>query len=319
MNMSQNQRLLELYERLMSGEHIKKSVEAQHYQVSPKTIQRDIEDLRTMFAANGHVELPYNKKTNSYALSSYNRAINGSIAYALFKILFDSRAYTQEELHTIKDVLLNVTVVHDRKKVEALAKNELIHYTPVKKRSPLSLIESVWQLANASSHSQYVDIYYLKEHDKTASYRRIKPLGVMFSEYYFYIIAYDATKDDKFPITFRIDRIIDFTVLQTKFSQPHSSRFEEGMFRKRVQFMHTGELIHLKFKFTGRSPQAVLDRLPTAKLTKKDDHFIVTAEVFGRGIQMWLLSQAQYVEVLEPRSLRDEMKATIEHMLACYQ
>lgn len=318
MNMSQNQRLLELYERLMCGEQLKKSAEAEYYQVSPKTIQRDLEDLRTMFQQNGGIKLPYDKKKNTYALSHYPRAINGAIAYALFKILFDSRAYTNDELHTIKDVLMNLTVVDDRKTVETLAKNELLHYTPVKKRSPLSLIDSVWQLANASHQSQYVDIYYLKEHDKTASYRRIKPLGIIFSEFYFYIIAYDATKDDKFPITFRVDRIIDFTILDAKFSQPHSSRFEEGLFRKRVQFMHTGELIYLKFKFTGRSPQAVLDRLPTAKLTEKNGHFIVTAEVFGRGIQMWLLSQAQHIEVLEPRSLREEMKETIQQMLACY-
>lgn len=319
MNTSQNQRLLELYERLMRGERLHKAQAADHYQVSVKTIQRDIEDLRMMFESHDHVKLPYDKKTNSYALSHYKRAIDGSIAYALFKILFDSRAYTNEELHTIKDVLLNLTVVDDRKQVETLAKNELLHYTPVHKRSNLSLIGSVWLLANASHNSQFVDIYYLKEHDKTASYRRIKPLGVIFSEYYFYIIAYDATKDNKFPLTFRIDRIIDFTVLDTKFTQPHSSRFEEGMFRKRVQFMHTGELIYLKFKFTGRSPQAVLDRLPTAKLTEKDEHFIVTAEVFGRGIQMWLLSQAQHIEVLEPRSLREEMKETITQMLALYK
>ena len=56
--------------------------------------------------------------------------------------------------------------------------------------------------------------------------------------------------------------------------------------------MYTGELLNVKFKFTGTSPQAVLDRLPTAKIVNQlDNGLIFEAEVFGKGIKMWLLSQ----------------------------
>ena len=42
---------------------------------------------------------------------------------------------------------------------------------------------------------------------------------------------------------------------------------------------------------------AVLDRLPTAKIVKEDDNgWIVSAEVFGTGIDMWLRSQGQYIQ-----------------------
>ena len=78
--------------------------------------------------------------------------------------------------------------------------------------------------------------------------------------------------------------------------------------------MYTGELLKVKFKFTGPSPQAVLDRLPTATIIETlDGSFIFEAEVFGKGIKMWLLSQGEFVEVLGPKELRDEF-AKVSHI-----
>ena len=38
-------------------------------------------------------------------------------------------------------------------------------------------------------------------------------------------------------------------------------RFQDGEFRKLIQFMQTGEVENIKFRFTGSSIEAVLDRL----------------------------------------------------------
>lgn len=43
------------------------------------------------------------------------------------------------------------------------------------------------------------------------------------------------------------------------------------------------------------------------------------AEVFGKGIKMWLLSQAENLEVVEPKEFRDEMKRTIGEMAKNYE
>lgn len=78
----------------------------------------------------------------------------------------------------------------------------------------------------------------------------------------------------------------------------YSERFEEGEFRKRVQFMFPGSLIKLQFKYTGKSVEAILDRLPTARvLSEKDGATIIEAEVYGKGILMWLLSQGSTIEM----------------------
>ena len=107
-------------------------------------------------------------------------------------------------------------------------------------------------------------------------------------------------EDDLFPTIYRIDRIVDVTISDEHFRVPYAERFEEGEFRKRVQFMYGGKLQKIKFYFRGPSIEAVLDRLPTAQVLKQDEKgYLVQAEVFGKGIDMWLRTQGDWVEVID--------------------
>lgn len=84
--------------------------------------------------------------------------------------------------------------------------------------------------------------------------------------------------------------------------------------------MYAGELQHLRIRYTGRNVEAILDRLPTAEIVKKEEcGYIVEAEVYGKGIIMWLLSQGDNVEVLKPASIREEMKQLLSRMLEKYE
>lgn len=91
-------------------------------------------------------------------------------------------------------------------------------------------------------------------------------------------------------------------VLNEKFHIPYKDRFEEGEFRKRIQFMYGGKLKKVKFKYKGLDIDAILDRLPTAKVISENDGiYTVTAEVFGQGIDMWFRSQGENIEVIEEK------------------
>ena len=132
-----------------------------------------------------------------------------------------------------------------------------------------------------------------------------RSVGIMFSEYYFYLTAFIEDKsefenpNDLFPTIYRIDRIRSFEILDAHFYLPYRDRFEEGEFRKRVQFMYGGKLQTIRFRYKGPSLEAVLDRLPTAKVVQKDNEgWVIDAEVFGKGIEMWLRSQGDYVELM---------------------
>lgn len=144
--------------------------------------------------------------------------------------------------------------------------------------------------------------------DKVTVKRKVKPVAIMFSEYYFYLTAFIHDEEvrkkfdvinDSFPTIYRIDRIKKLMVLDEKFHIPYSSRFEEGEFRKRIQFMYGGKLQKVKFKYSGLDIDAILDRLPTAQvLAEEDGIYTVSAEVFGKGIDMWLKSQGNYITQL---------------------
>ena len=89
-------------------------------------------------------------------------------------------------------------------------------------------------------------------------------------------------------------------LFRSHFSIPYAERFEEGEFRKRIQFMYGGKLQKIRFRYMGADIDAVLDRLPTAIIEgEKEGGYVIKAEVFGKGIDMWLRSQGEAVEILE--------------------
>ena len=91
-----------------------------------------------------------------------------------------------------------------------------------------------------------------------------------------------------------------WTGLKETFKIPYKDRFEEGEYRKRIQFMQGGRMQRTKFWYQGGSIEAVLDRLPTAKILKEEDgRVLISAETFGKGIDIWLRSQGDFVEVIQ--------------------
>ena len=63
--------------------------------------------------------------------------------------------------------------------------------------------------------------------------------------------------------------------------------------------MYGGKLQKVKFKYSGLDIDAVLDRLPTARILDEEDGvYTVSAEVFGKGIDMWLRSQGENIKMM---------------------
>lgn len=305
-------RILYLYTKLINGEGINKAQEAEHFGVHQRSIQRDIDDLRAFFENQiaeglGDKQLVYDKSMNCYCLRSRDQAaLSNSEILAVCKILLESRSMCKSEMEPIIRKLVDACVPKkNRAVVKSLVANELFHY--VEPQHKKQFVERLWDIGNAVQEHRMLKITYEKQ-DGTVVERTVKPVGIMFSEFYFYLTAFIEgidrkvdyhNPDDIFPTIYRIDRIQAFTVLDKHFEIPYKDRFEEGEFRKRVQFMYGGKLRRIRFRYTGRNVEAVLDRLPTAKILEKDDAgYLLTAEVFGDGIDMWVRSQGDVVEMV---------------------
>ena len=85
--------------------------------------------------------------------------------------------------------------------------------------------------------------------------------------------------------------------------------------------MWPGKLQTIRFEFNGPSVQAVLDKLPTARIIERmgGRKYLIEAEVYGDGIKMWLLSQGAWVKVLAPANFVEEIKKEIQVMNAQYK
>lgn len=176
-------------------------------------------------------------------------------------------------------------------------------------RHRTKFIDQMWNFGQAVNESRYIEIDYYRTKDKKIVHRKLQPMAIMFSEYYFYLTAFiedeEVQKDfdvlnDSFPTIYRIDRIKLLKAMDEHFHIPCNSRFEEGEFRKRIQFMYGGRLQKVKFQYFGTDIDAILDRLPTAEvLDEQDGVYMVSAEVFGTGINMWIRSQGDNIKVIE--------------------
>lgn len=200
-------------------------------------------------------------------------------------------------MYGLIDTLTSLARKEDELIIQQMMANEKHLYVELQHKK--ELIDILWRISVAIQGKKYVWINYKREFDNEAKRRKLKPVGLMFSEFYFYMIAYLADIKNEYSIVYRVDKIESFEQTSVQFKVPYEERFQEGEFRKRVQFMYTGELITAKFKFTGPSIQAVLDRLPTAKIVERfDGGVIFEAEAFGESIHMWLMSQGKHVEIL---------------------
>lgn len=307
-------RVLQIYSKLLDGYVVNKAEEAEKYGVNERSIQRDIDHIRNFLDEDSERTgvintVVYDRIAKGYRLETiYQMRLQNSEVLALCKILLDSRAFTKAEMEEMLDKLISCCVpMVNQKRVKELIRNEEFHY--VEPRHKTRFIETMWDIGQAISESRYIEIDYYRTKDKSVVHRKLRPAAIMFSEYYFYLTAFiddeEVKKDfsvlnDSFPTIYRIDRIRSLKVLDERFNIPYSSRFEEGEFRKRIQFMYGGKLQKVKFKYTGPDVDAILDRLPTAQILDEDDGgYTISAEVFGSGINMWLRSQGTYVELLQ--------------------
>lgn len=303
------ERIISMYNRIMDGEVVNKAEEAKRFGVNERSIQRDLEDIRAYFANDYEAgrELVYDRSQKGYILlEKQKKTLTNSEILTVCKILLESRAMVKEEMYPIIDKLLQCCVPHGNyKKVSDLIGNEKFHY--LEPNHGKKFVETMWEIGNAVYEHRLMRVRYqkLKEPDKVM--RMIQPVGIMFSEYYFYLCAYICASEETpdipkrpFPTIYRIDRIAEYEVLNEHFHIPYRDRFEEGEFRKRIQFMFGGELRSIKFKYKGLSIEAVLDRFPTAKILENDETgWIISAEVYGDGVDIWLRGQGDLIEVID--------------------
>lgn len=320
MTRNKKTRTLELLYRAMKGEELSVKSMAEEYNVSTRSITRDITIIREFFEDNREIvsnnEIKYNPSTKKYTLEVENSLSNNEL-FAILKILIGTRAFSKEELKKIIDKMKKFTSQEARKIMEELIRKEEFHYKEVGKDCE-SVVGFLWNLAKCIREQREITVTYFKMSRELVK-RKLRPIAISFSEYYFYLFAYDIESNDEEPHILRIDRIKGLVEHRTKFKMPNTKKFDEGELRKRIQNMFYGENIKIKFEYTGPSIQAILDKMPTAKVVKKEAGInYVEAEVYGEGVKMIILSQGSTIKVTHPKEFALSIKEEIKKMSDLY-
>lgn len=310
-------RVLTIYNMLINNKTVNKSEMSMKFKVNEKTIRRDIAEIKNFFYENidefGEISIDYSRREKGYILNEMNSKCNEKEVLLLIKILLGSRGLCKKEVNGIIEKLIFNLEKKEKGIVRELIGNELRNYVSPKHSKELILM--IWDIEQAIRNRRRIKINYTKVNGEEQTVEII-PKGIIYSEYYFYLIADKKEIKDR---VYRVDRINSYKILLETFPMKELQGFQEGEFRKSIQFMQKDDLIKTKFEFKGESVEVILDRVPTANVIKKEKgKYILEAKVYKRGIKMWFLSQGKKIKVIEPQELVEEIKEEIKDMYGLY-
>lgn len=315
-------RILDLYNLINKESQFDKAAFVKCSGVSERTVRRDIKCLNDYFKRNyednGCIgvcrKISYCRKDKVYKVNLRgNYDFSESDIYAFAKIIIQLRAFTRKEIKRMLSILKfqvkDTSVVKD-----IIAKEELYYVEPQHKKN---IIDLIWIMRKSIERSKQVEFDY-KRADGRKKHHIVNPIAIVFNEYYFYLVSEIKKESSNFEIPFRVDRIESYKETNKKSTYPYG-RFEEDKYRKKVQFMYTGDFKTIEFEFFGDSIEAVLDRLPTATVIGKTEKaYKMRAEIYGEGVKRWILSQKEFLKVTKPQDYVDEIKDTIQKMYELY-
>lgn len=316
-----NTRVLYMLQQLLQKNRIEKENIQNIFQIDSRTFERDIATLRTFLSqnieCNQNLILDYDYQEKYYYLSNYeNPQLTSKEVLMLIKLLLGSRALCLEELNQMINSLKLQLSSRERKEIDSFIRNERHHFTPLKHGR--KLLNHIWDFSQAIEENRAIFMEYKKANNTVDSYI-IHPVGLVFTDYYFYAVSYVKDKDIQYPISFRLDRILSYKILNERFKIPYSQRFEAGDFRNKINMMYQGELIKFTFRFTGHSVEAVLDKFPVSRVIEEGDGYcIIEAISYEQGLLMWLFSQGEWIKVLTPNDLVEKVKDKLNKMRSLY-
>lgn len=300
-------RVLSIYSKLLGGQLINKAEEANNFHVNERSIQRDIDDIRNFFDEDGKEKgwnnsVIYDYYSKGYRLEEvHNAKLSNGEVLAICKILIASQAFTKKEIKDILNKLIYYCVPKaNQNMINSSIKNELFHYEESHHTS--DFIDQLWNIGVAIRNNNYLKIEY--DNDHKIIKRRLKPLAILFSNQYFYLVAYlgeDAEQDlvvtdDQLPMVYRMDRIKKYIILNDQFHISYASRFDEGEFRKNIQKMINDQKKVITFNYCGPDVNDILKQFPNAKIISKDqDLYLIRIEDYTKDIEVWLRRQTDRI------------------------
>ena len=295
-----NNRLFGILYLLLVKKRITASELADYFEVSVRTIYRDIETLSSY-------EIPI------YMSKGKNGGITLLETYTLDKILL-----TEKEQ---KEILFSVQAMDELNcnnnklldKMKAIFKNEEKNFIDVNFgiwENSLEHQQNFNTIKKAIIEKRKITFTYFNSYGEISD-RNVEPLQLQFQYNSWYLLGYDTNKNDyRF---FKLMRIDSIMLLEEQFSRTIPD--------KKIDFESLTNKTKITLEIKKELSYRVYDEFDTSSITKLENgDFIVQMEVpLNDWVYGYLLSFGENIKVISPEDVKRIVKEKVEKMIINYQ
>ena len=309
--------------------HVHQKLIEKGYDVSRKSVERDLKRLPDLFPQHVFVNdrsRPYGYKSPQGARKisgmSPDQAICMQLAFEYLYPLLPNRTLEPiapylKEAEAVLEMSASKSMQNWKNKV--LTHNEGFNLEPAKIKEGIlpSIHESLFR--GVQIKAKYTSV----SRNKPKEYI-LHPVGLVYRGRISYLIcSFDEHRDDFSYLA--LHRFEDVEILNE--SSVHKDKNVKDV-AEIVGFVDSKEKIKVKLKFSksaaGHAPGGHLKETPISKnqkITETDDGFMIVEDTISdlKEFKWWIRAFGDSVEVLEPKSLRDEFAKMSKRMRSLYE
>ncbi|MBS5857242.1 MAG: helix-turn-helix transcriptional regulator [Clostridia bacterium] len=299
--MQVNNRLFEIIYILMQKKKVTAKELADKFEVSTRTIYRDIEIL-------SRANIPV------YATKGKEGGIGLLEGYVLNKCIL-----SEEEQNQILFALQGMKKVRGKEEKNILEKLSTLFNKEI--NDWIKVDFSNWEKGNeqeerfdmiktAILNKNLIKFTYYNSNGERSK-RIVEPLQIWFKDKSWYLISYCRLKEDY--RIFKITRIKEIEILQ--------KHFERNLPKEKKEEKYSLKNISLELEINKEMTYRVYDEFENREITKKEDgNFIVNVEYpENEWIYGYILSFGEYAKVLKPEYaktiIKDKLQKTLKNYL----
>lgn len=292
--------------------------------VSKRTLQLDLQEMRFSSALNFHAPIVYDKREKIYRYSDPNYSISNLPVTAdeLHGLDFAISILDQfKHLPAIKEFEEAIQKIASTVKVNKEVRGEA-DYIQLEKNFRIKGIEFVEPIVRAIREKRVLQFTYQKFGSENVSQNLLEPYLIREAKNFWYVIGNGISKKEHKILTFALDRIQDLKITAQTFDD---EKIDKKNFYKNVLgvTIQKGKPEKVVLRFSPLQGKYV-KTLPIhhsqkiLKDTKKE--FRISLElVINQELKMQLLSYGADVKVISPKHFAEEMKKNVKAMLDVYQ
>ena len=274
------------FDELQKYLQFQSELDEENYSVSTRTFQRDIAEIKSLY----NIEIKFNRKEGVYQLND-----------------------DQEDF--LCDRIFETFTVLDTLKLAENFSDEIVF----EQRKSLGL-DNIFILVHAIKNQQEITFLHKKYWEEIANRKSFQPYFIKESKNRWYVIGLEKTSNQI--RTFGLDRINDVELSKTKFTKP-SKTVIQSLFQNSFGIIYDQkppQKIILEFSsFQANYIKSLPLHASQKIISENKKHCKIQLLIHPTyDFIMELLSMGKEVKVLEPKSLKEEIKQILKQTLENY-